>query len=260
MQSSSLYSGVVCTCKHCQLPLAMTFKDTIKLRESRPLYPSHLLHISQFSIHILPELLEGHNGLVGSRDWSLDNSRQAPALGQCLTGARLKVPWPDKRTALQSKFPGEYFWGFPGAHISPQPQCDFLELLQIRQEDRRQTAYTPWQGQRRKTRSLTQCHAVYLTSREHNLTILPSYQRQAEEVVVAGDFWNCSFSVDHLSVTFRSSWKQLNTPEARVMSTKPGEHQTLGGLEEPDPKFLQCGVGEFTNLKHGFNELHVLIQ
>ncbi|KAG7222295.1 hypothetical protein INR49_016400 [Caranx melampygus] len=38
--------------------------DPVKFWESRPLHPGHLIRVQQLPIHVLPELLEGHDGLM----------------------------------------------------------------------------------------------------------------------------------------------------------------------------------------------------
>lgn len=252
------------TCEHGQLPLAVALQDPVELLEPLPPDSGHLVCVHQLSVHILPQLPEGHYGLVGCRDGRLDDLVEVLALGQRLHGAGSELPGPHQRAAPQAQLAREDLGGLPGAHVSAQPQRHPLELLQVGQQDGREAADSTRQRHAGQPRGLAHGQGVQLLTRQHHLCVGAAHQRQAEQVEVGAAPRERGLVVGDFVAIHALGGQKLQALQRGVRPTKPGEDQTLGGLEEPHAKLLQSGVRDLGNLEQNIkseeNKMLYLIQ
>jgi len=189
------------TCENSQLPLAMSLQDPVELLKPPPLHSSHLLSVHQLPVHVVSELLEGHDGLMGRRDGGLDDLAQVLPLGQRLRGTWPVLPGPHQRAAPKRQFAREDLRRLPGANVVPQPQRHPLELLQVRQQDRREAADPARESHTGESRGLAHSQSVQLVSGQHHLRVHAAHQREAKQVVVRITLWDCGFIInDFVSV------------------------------------------------------------
>ena len=152
------------TCEHSQLPFAVSLQDPVELRKPRPLHSGHLVCVQQLPVHIFSQLLEGHDGLVGSWDWGFNDLAEVLSLGQRLHRTGPVLPGSHQRAAPQTQLPRKDLWRLPGANVVSQPQRHALELFQIRQQDRWEAADSTWKSDTGESCGLAHSQSVQLLS------------------------------------------------------------------------------------------------
>lgn len=198
------------TCEYCKLSFSMTFQDPVEFWKSCPLDSRHLISVKQLAIHILSELLKGHDGLVRGWDGTFDDAAQVLVLNQCLQWRWLILSRPNQRTALHGQFPWKDLWCLPWPNVSSQPQCHSLELLQVGEQNWGKTADSTRKGDTWETRCLAHSQTVQLMTGQHHFWIHPAYESKAKQAVIRAKLWECSFIISDFVSICPLGWKELD--------------------------------------------------
>jgi len=235
---------VLHTCENSQLPLAVSLQDPVELGKPGPLHSGHLVCVRQLPVHVLSELLEGHDGLMCCWDGGFDDVSQVLPLSQRLHGTGSVLPGPHQRAAPQTQLTREDLRRLPGENVVSQPQRHSLELFQVRQQDGWEAADPPWKSHTGESCGLAHSECVQLRSGENHLRVHTAHQGEAEQAVERIILWDCGFFINDFVIVCDLGGEELHALQGGVGAPKPGENQTLGGFKESHAKLLECCIGD----------------